>query len=298
MEQRLWNRFVETVADSRITNIIISQNGERIAEHHFDEEHRRNIYSATKSFTSAAVGIAVKEGLLFIEESVVDCFPDELPENVPENLQKLKLEHLLTMTVGQREAYLMGGQRPFLEEDDWVRYVLSKPFDYEPGTVYHYTNFGPYLLGVLISRRAGCSMNDYLTPRLFQPLGIRRTSWEVDPRGYNFGAGGLFLCTSEMLRFGELYLGEGTYKGRHILTPEWVRKSKTPYIRLENDPLGRDAFGYFFWTGPQGSYSANGKYGQYIIILDAQKAVIAINAESRQPMDFLRPLREMIIPAL
>ena len=294
MDKQLWSHFINAVAGSRMTNIIISQNGERIAEHHFDEEHRRNIYSATKSFTSAAIGIAVKEGLLCVEENVVDCFSDELPKEIPENLRKLKLEHLLTMTVGQKESYLMGGQRPFLDEEDWVRYLLSKPFDYTPGTVYHYTNFGPYLLGVLISRRAGCTLNDYLTPRLFQPLGIRRTSWEVDPRGYNFGAGGLFLCTSEMLRFGELFLNGGTYNGRRILTQEW----KTPYIKLENDPLGREAFGYFFWTGPQGSYSANGKYGQYIIILDAQNAVIAINAESRQPMDFLRPLRDMIIPAL
>jgi CubicO group peptidase (beta-lactamase class C family) len=297
MNKSVWNKYVEKVSNTRLTNIIISQNGERLVEHHFDEEHRRNAYSATKSFTSAAVGLAVKEGLLSLDEYVSDCFPDEMPNHPSNYLKHLKVEHLLTMTIGQSGAYLMGGQRPFLEEDDWVHYSLAIPFAHEPGSVFQYSNVGPYLAGVLVSRRAGCTMADYLIPRLFEPLGIKRPTWEVDPLGNTFGAGGLFLTTSELLKFGELYLNQGVYNGKQILPKEWIEASKQAHFKKENSK-NYYGYGYLFWMGPHGSYRADGKYGQIAMILEDKNVAVACNAESRDPKEFLEPFWEIIYPNL
>ena len=134
-----------------------------------------------------------------------------------ENLRRATVRDLLTMCLGQSRPMLMGSQRPLYAEDDWVRLALSAPFDYMPGTRFVYNNVGPYLAGILVQRRAGCDLAAYLTPRLFKPLGIRRPTWESDPMGNTFGAGGLFLTLSEFHRFGLLYLNGGNWDGRQLV---------------------------------------------------------------------------------
>ena len=180
----------------RALHILAVRDGEAVFRADYDEEIRRNQYSATKSFTSAAVGIAAGEGLLRLDERLTDAFADDLPPHVSENLARATVRDLLTMCLGQDSGFLMGGQRPFLRERDWVRYSLAQPFPHAPGTKFQYNNVGPYLAGVLVQRRAGCTLDKYLTPRLFEPLGITAPTWETDPLGYSFGAGGLFLCVS------------------------------------------------------------------------------------------------------
>ena len=177
----------------RTLNILAVQDGRPVFRADYDEEIRRNQYSVTKSFTSAAVGIAAGEGLLRLDERLVDAFPAELPAHVCENLERATVRDLLTMCLGQDKGFLMGGQRPFLKERDWVRSCLAQPFPYAPGEKFLYNNAGPYLAGVLVQRRAGCTLDKYLTPRLFEPLGIVAPTWETDTLCYSFGAGGLFL---------------------------------------------------------------------------------------------------------
>ena len=150
--------FVEKAAGLNMVAVIVSKDGEQIAKYNWDDDCRRNVYSAAKSFTSAAVGIAVREGLLSIDEKLTDAFANDLPEQVSEHLAAATVRDLLTMQLGQEEAALMGGQRPFYEEDDWVRLSLSIPFTDMPGTKFVYNNVGPYLAGVLIQRRAGCDL--------------------------------------------------------------------------------------------------------------------------------------------
>lgn len=282
MNREVFDRFAQ---EYRILNVIVKKDGDAVFRADYDEEIRRNQYSATKSFTSAAVGIAAGEGLLSLEERLTDAFSDDLPENVCENLEKATVRDLLTMCLGQDNGYLMGGQRPFLSEKDWVRYSLSLPFPYAPGEKFQYNNVGPYLAGVLVQRRAGCTLSQYLTPRLFQPLGITAPTWETDPLGYSFGAGGLFLCVSELLRFGELLLAEGKWNGWQIIPQDYVREATRKQV--ENGAAG---YGYLFWRGACNSFRADGKYGQFAIVLPDDGAVIAVNAESRDQgkmLDFL-----------
>ena len=182
-------RFIETGKELRLISLRITQHGKLIAKYNWDEDDcRRNIYSASKSFTAAAVGIAQKEGLLSVDERLVDAFPDDLPETVSDNLQKATVRDLLTMCLGQETAALMGTQRPYYKETDWVKLSLSRPFVYEPGTKFVYNNVGPYLAGILVQRRAGCDLLSYLQPRMLDPLGIPRTMWEPDRLGNTMGA--------------------------------------------------------------------------------------------------------------
>ena len=185
--------FEQKAADLRVLGMKISIGQDTVYEKYWDEDCRRNIYSASKSFTSCAVGFAVQEGLIDLDERLVDAFKEDIPNNPDENLKKATVKDLLTMTLGQEKGFLMGKQRPRMEEQNWVKASLAIPFVYEPGTHFVYNNVGPYLAGILVQRRAGCDLLSYLTPRLLKPLGIRKTIWEVDPEGNTFGAGGLFL---------------------------------------------------------------------------------------------------------
>lgn len=277
----------------RILNLQVCRKGELILKKNWDDEMRRNQYSASKSFTSIAVGIAAKEGLLSLDEKLCDVFGEELPDNPSENLQKATVRDLLTMCMGHGKSFLMGEQRPMLEEDDWVRYCLKQPFEYEPGTKFVYNNAGPYLAGVLVQRRAGCDLVDYLMPRLLAPMGIRRTVWEVDPYGATFGAGGMFLCVSELMKFGRLLLQQGSWDGKQLVPAEYIREASS--VQVDN---GQEGYGYLFWRGPYNSYRADGKYGQLAIVLPDQDSVIAINAESRNAMEMMNTCMDVIVPQL
>lgn len=217
--------FIDAATPLRALGVVVSQNGREIARHTWEGACRRNIYSASKSFTSAAVGIAIGEGLLSLDERLIDVFPEELPETVQENLEKATVRDLLTMCLGQPKAFLMGEDRPYYPERNWVKLALAQPFLYEPGTKFVYNNVGPYLAGVLVQRRAGCSLVQYLMPRLFTPLGIQLPTWEVDPLGNTFGAGGLFLTLDELHKFGLLYLQNGSWQGRRLVPEGWVAES-------------------------------------------------------------------------
>ncbi len=260
-----------------ILGVCISQNGKLVAEHLWEDDWRRNIYSASKSFTSCAVGIAQAEGLLSIDEKLTDAFKDDLPENVSENLSKATVRDLLTMCLGHAEGFLMGGQRPQMETEDWVRFSFAQPFVYAPGEKFVYNNVGPYLAGVLVQRRSGMNMVDYLMPRLFRPLGILRPTWETDPQGLTFGAGGLMLTVRELHKFGQLYLQNGVWEGKQLVPAEWVAESTR--VQAEN---GQHGYGYLFWGGEENTFRADGMYSQLSIIMRDKNAVVTCLAECRK----------------
>lgn len=276
-----------------VLGVKISQGGEVIAHKTWDEECRRNVYSASKSVTSCAVGFAVQEGLLSLEERLVDAFAQDLPETVSENLERATVRDLLTMCLGQARGELMGAQRPLYQERDWVKLALSFPFTDAPNTKFVYNNVGPYLAGMLVRRRSGCDLVSYLTPRLFEHLGITRPTWETDPLGHTFGAGGLFLTLSELHTFGQFYLQNGRWKGRQLLDPAWVKVSISKQV--ENGAYG---YGYLFWGGEQGTFRADGKYGQLSILCREKDAVITVVAECREGAALNRAIFDELYPQL
>ena len=197
------------------------------------------------------------------------------------------------MCIGQSRGYLMGAQRVGMAEEDWAKAVLALPFDEAPGTHFVYSNVGPYLAGLAVQKRAGCDLVDYLMPRLFAPLGIQRTVWEVDPQGRTFGAAGLLLALPELHKLGLLYQQGGQWQGKQLLDPNWVRESGRKQVENEED-----GYGYLFWRGKYDSYRADGLYGQYSVILPAQEAVITCTAENRNQKQLLETLLDAIVPQL
>lgn len=288
-------KFYEKAEALRVLGLVITQDGEEKVKHLWDEECRRNVYSASKSFTSCAVGFAVQEGLLSMEEKLTDAFADDLPQEVSEHLAKAAVRDLLTMCLGQEKGHLMGGQRPQYAEDDWVKMSLAIPFVYEPGTRFVYNNVGPYLAGILVQRRAGCDLVSYLTPRLFQHLKIRRPTWECDPMGNTFGAGGLFLTLSELHKLGLFYLQKGRWEGKQLLNESWIMESTSRQVENDVDPYG---YGYLFWGGPEGTFRADGKYCQFSIICRDKNAVITMTAECRDDKALKKAIFEDIYPLL
>ncbi len=284
-------KFVEIAEPLGVLGLKITQNDELIAQWHSEGECRRNVYSVTKSFTSCAVGFAIQEGLLSLNERLVDAFPEDLPDVVSENLEKATVRDLLTMHLGQEKPSLMGEQRPLYEEDNWVKMSLSFPFVYEPGTHFLYNNVGPYLAGVLVQRRCGCDLVSYLTPRLFSHLGIKRPMWETDPLGNSFGSGGLFLTLSELHKFGLFCLHKGKWNGKQLLSSDWIDEcAKQQY---DDAP-----YGYLFWTGEYNSFRADGKYCQYSIIFPDHSAVVSLVSECRKGDELMKAIYSEICPQL
>lgn len=288
-------RFIERTTPLGILGIKVTQDGRLTAEHLWDEECRRNVYSASKSVTSCAVGFAVQEGLLTLDEKLVDAFSGDLPEHISSQLKHAVVRDLLTMRLGQESGSLMGAQRPLYQEDDWAKLSLSIPFVYEPGEKFVYNNVGPYLAGLLVQRRAGCDLVSYLTPRLFQRLGIKRPTWETDPLGNTFGAGGLFLTLSELHRFGLFYLQKGMWGHRQLLSEQWVLESTSKQVENNIDEFG---YGYLFWGGPHHSFRADGKYSQLSIVLREKNAVISVTAECRRGGELQKAIWEELYPQL
>ena len=282
--------FVERAEKIGVLGLKVTQNGEDIAVWKREDEWRRNVYSAAKSYTSCAVGLAVTEGLLSLDEKLTDAFSRDIPDNVSDNLAKATVRDLLTMCLGQESGNLMGGQRPLYEEDDWVKLSLSIPFVYEPGTHFVYNNVGPYLAGVLVQRRAGCDLVSYLMPRLFTKLGIKLPMWETDPLGNTFGAGGLFLTMSELHKFGLLYLNNGEWEGKRIISPEWIAESTKQQVDAP--------YGYLIWRGEYNSFRADGKDGQLCIVLPDCSAVITTVSECKRPGELMKAIYEELCPQL
>lgn len=282
--------FTEIAAPLGVLGLKVTQNDVLIADWHSEPEMRRNIYSATKSFTSCAVGFAIQEGLLSLDEKLTEAFPKDLPEQVSDHLARATVRDLLTMCLGEKEPQLMGEQRPLYTEDDWVKMCLAFPLVNEPGTQFLYSNVGPYLAGVLVQRRAGCDLASYLTPRLFDHLGIRRPTWETDPQGYTFGAGGLFLTLSELHTFGLFCLHKGKWNGRQFLSADWIEECAKEQ--------GPGPYGYLFWRGEYNSFRADGKFCQLSIIFPDKNAVISMVSECRDSDTLMKAIYEELCPQL
>lgn len=296
------SRFIDTVQAEKliVRGMRVFQNSQLIASYQPESEQRQNQYSGTKSFTSTAVAFAVQEGLFSLDDFVLDHFAADAPDSPSGNLKKMKLRHLITMSMGFESPMLMGAMRPTMAEKDWVKFVLRANVCHEPGSVFQYNNAGPYLLGILIQRKSGMSLIEYLTPRLFEPLGIEPPECEKDPLGNTFGAGGLQLNVSEFAKLGLLYLQKGVWNGRRLIEEAWVETASTPHIEADegDEEIGHH-YGYLFWIMPDGMFRADGKYGQYCIIVPKKNAVIAINSmQIENEKSVLRAALRTVLPQL
>ena len=299
--------FLDAVARSNheLHSFMFLRHGKVIAEGWWDPygaDLKHTMYSTSKSFTSTAVGLAVHEGRLGLDDKVVSFFPADLPDTVGPGLAALTVRHLLSMTVGHDPD----PTRAVTSDSNWVRAFLATPIVHEPGSEFLYNTLGTYVLSAIVTAVTGETLIDYLTPRLFAPLGITDIDWEVDPQGRNTGGWGLRLRTEDMAKFGQLYLQRGVWNGEQVLPASWVAEATTAAIlqapevadsvRAASDWL--QGYGYQFWRSRHNAFRADGAFGQFIVVLPDQDAVIVITAESPDMQDELNLVWEYLLPAM
>jgi CubicO group peptidase (beta-lactamase class C family) len=238
------------------------------------------LFSVSKSFTSTAVGLAIAAGHLGLDDAVVSFFPAEAPARISPNLAAMKVRHLLTMSTGQDQATIDGAD--FGDGRDLVRRFLAYPVADAPGTRFIYNTPATYMLSAIVQKCTGMNLVDYLQPRLFEPLGIERPTWEADADGVSMGGFGLRLRTEDVARFGQLYLQRGVWGGRQLVPAEWIEQATSLQIdttpTLNPSPDWLQGYGFQFWRGRHGSFRGDGAFGQYCIVVPEADLVVAMTA--------------------
>lgn len=258
----------------KLSSVRVYVEGQLVGQMRFCPDKAVNQYSVTKMVTSAAVGIAVSEGLLTLSDRVCDVLYEHVPEGAPQGLSSLTLLHLLTMTTGHGTGYLMPGQTDKYKERDWIAYTLSRPMEFSPGERFVYDNSASYLLGAMLQKKTGQTLDKWLTPRLFAPLGITDFSWGKCPLGLTFAGSELRIKTPDMAKIGLLFATDGG----NILDPAWVKTSTTKQVDTDWPGDGAYGYGYQLWmTHIDGVCCAEGMMGQVCVIAPKKGAVIAVN---------------------
>jgi len=230
----------------------------------YGAERIRMMHSVTKSFTSAAVGLALAEGRFRLQDQVVNFFPEHLPAVVSPRLGAMTVEDLLMMRTGQ--AIETSGSRWRGLKTSWIAEFFRIPLEHDPGTFFLYTSAASYMLGAIVTRTTGVGLDQYLRQRMFAPLGFENEMWDKGPEGINPGGNGLSCRVLDMLKFGVLHLDGGVWNGQRVLPEAWVREA----VRRREG-----VYGYHWWTGPNGEFSAQGLFGQMIVVLPRYGAVVA-----------------------
>lgn len=286
-------QFIDYIQKEQLEfhSLMVLRHGKVAAEWYnepFDANTKHTMYSVSKSFTATAVGFAVTEGLLSLDDVVTDFFPDYPPRTPHEYFQKMTVRTLLTMTSG-KQTDMMANKGKI----DWVEDFINSPWVFEPGTEYLYVNENIYMLCAILHRVTKMSVIEYLTPRLFQPLGIETPFWETDPNGVEAGGWGLYITTEDLAKFADCYLHEGKYRGRRVIPKTWAQEATQNQIgdiRMPSeDPDCNSGYGYCFWMNATQipSYRADGMFSQFAINfpqLDASvitTAAIPVEAQAR-----------------
>jgi Beta-lactamase len=262
----------------------------------FEPSFTHTLYSLSKSFTSTAIGLLVKDGKLNIEDKVISFFPEDSPATPDDNLKQMKVKHLLTMNTGHGEDTL-----PKLRAsgDAWTKTFLAQKVDFEPGSHFLYNTGATYMLGAIVYKITGQTLYSFLTPRLFQPLDIKGYDWETSPQGLNTAGYGLRVKTEDIAKFGQLYLQKGKWNGKEILTESWVNEA-TSYQTKSQEGNGdwSQGYGYQFWRCKPGFYRGDGAFGQFCIVMPEQDAVLAVTSESWDMQKSMTTIWENLLPAI
>lgn len=288
-------------SDCGLHSFMLLRHGHVVAEGWW-APYQRNaphmLFSLSKSFTSTAVGLAVAEGRLSVDDPVLAFFLAEAPRRPSANLAAMRVRHLLSMSTGHDHD-----TTPYLwlrRDGDWPRAFLSRPVAHEPGTFFLYNTGATYMLSAIVQRITGQTLLDYLRPRLFEPLGIANPTWETCPRGVNTGGFGLSATTEDIARFGQLYLQRGAWQGRQLVPEAWVAQASAKQIANDTnaDPDWQQGYGYQFWRCRHGAYRGDGAFGQFCVILPEQDAVIAVTGGTPNMQAVLDLVWAHLLPAM
>ena len=303
-------RFIDacTAGSYEMHSLIVARRGQIAARGWwapYRADTAQSLYSLSKSFTSTAVGFAITAGKLKLSDKVVDFFPDQLPPTVSAHLAALRIEHLLTMSVGQASD-----AAPLVtREQDWVKAFLALPIEFAPGSVFLYNSASTYMLSAILQKVTGEKLVDYLKPRLFDPLGLPAMRWSMCPRGINTGGWGLRATTESIARFGQFCLQKGQWNGHQLLPATWIEEATRFHIQqppaagqtLEQAKQASDwhqGYGYQFWRCRHDAFRGDGAFGQFCLMLPKLDAVVAITSRTLDMQGLLNLVWEHLLPGL
>lgn len=284
-----------------VHGLMMLRHGKVIAEHWwapYAPQYQHAMFSATKTFTSMAIGFAVQEGLLNIDDKVMSFFPELLLDTIPPQLAKLTVKHLLTMSVGHAPASYAGSGI------SQVRSFLAAKFAYEPGTSFAYNITASHMLSHILTKVSHVTIHEYLKPRLLDPLGIKDVIWEMDNDGINMGNGGSHMYTSDMAKMGLFLLNKGKWNGKQLLNAAWIEAATTPHIFQhpertpeENEKVaddGSQGYGYQIWMGRRHSYRAIGGQNQLIMVIPDYDFVLVCHSRIGDEAGFNSLIYDML----
>jgi len=291
--------FVEA-ADQQVNTMhsfMLVRHGHVVAEGWWKPEAPEKLHvmhSLSKSFTSTAVGLAVAEGKLSIDDPVLKFFPEDAPAEPSAKLTAMRVRDLLTMSTGHEV------EAKFTTNAPWVQTFLAHPVPHKPGAHFLYNTPGSHMLAAIVGKVTGQTVLDYLKPRLFEPLGIENPEWGTSPQGNTLGGWGLKIRTEDIAKFGQVYLQKGKWNGKQLLPASWVEQATSKQVSNGSDPAKDwdQGYGFQFWRCRHGAYRGDGKDGQFCIVLPEQDAVIAITANTRDMQAQLNVVWDKLLPAL
>ncbi len=260
---------------TEIHSVMVTRRGRVIGEIYprpFSAEYRHTMYSCSKTFVAAAVGIAIDENRLRLSDRVASFFPECLPERISPELADMTVEDLLTMRSGITPDWNMRSRT-----SEWIGTFLKKPVA-EPGEVFQYDSMATYMLSAIVQRVTGMTLLDYLRLKLFTLMNISQVGWEMSPEGINTGGWGLHIQSESLAKFGLLLMNRGVWNGHRLISEEWIDAMTTKKVDVKNG----DDYGYQTWMCKYpGAFRADGALGQYIIVIPEKDLVMVITECTR-----------------
>jgi CubicO group peptidase (beta-lactamase class C family) len=266
----------------------------------YDRDTPHMLYSLSKSFTSTAVGFAVAEGKLSLDDPVIKFFPDEAPADPSVNLRAMRVRDLLRMNTGNQLEAPINVNDPTKQTETWVKTFLTHSVPFKPGTHFLYNSPATYMLSAIVQKTTGMTVLDYLRPRLFEPLGFKDPVWISSPQGITAGAYGLSVRTEELARFGELYLHQGLWNGKQLIPANWIAQATSMQTSTGSAPASDwdQGYGYQFWRSRHNSFRGDGAFGQFCMIIPELDAVVAITSGVRNMQQVMNLVWDKLLPAM
>lgn len=303
MSNRL-SGFIDYIADRelQVHSTRVRQSGQLWEKFDLTEDKRRVQHSISKSFTCMAVGLAIEEGKLTLDSRLGEFFNNNtsVNGNLAPSLDpgNITLYNLLRMSSGHDSPPLRADERASLREKDWAKHYMSLPLDRKPGDIFTYSSGDTFMISAMLQAATGETVSDYLTPRLFKPLGIENVKWESSPLGVTLGCAGLSISNEELSIFGQLLLQYGLWEGKQIVPESWIRFVTGKQIDTKGSPDWAQGYGCQFWMCTHDAYRADGASGQLCIILPRKDAVIAVNSQEDRMQEIMDAVWTEIYPLL
>ncbi len=259
----------------------------------YDAERNQVLYSLSKSFTSTAVGFAVAEGKLSIDDEVLKFFPEDAPANPSSNLKAMRVRDLLTMSTGHQD------EPPTAPDAISPKSFLAQPVPHLPGTHFKYNTAATFMLSAIVQKVTGQTVLDFLRPRLFAPLGIEHPVWDTNFQGISLGGYGLRVRTEDIAKLGQLYLQKGKWNGQQLLPAEWVAMATAKQTSNGSNPQSdwNQGYGFQFWRCRHNAFRGDGAFGQYCLVMPDQDAVVAITSGVKDMQAVLNVIWDKLLPA-